>query len=79
MKNQEFDFKGFTLNGFVMLFAIVAALVISGLLLGFGIEYENAFKIFKMGYGSAIGVVLILILLVISLIQFRVRKAQGEL
>ena len=45
MKNQEFDFKGFTLNGFVMLFAIVAALVISGLLLGFGIEYENAFKI----------------------------------
>lgn len=46
MKNQEFDFKGFTLNGFVMLFAIVAALVISGLLLGFGIEYENAFKIF---------------------------------
>ena len=45
MKNQEFDFKGFTLNGFVMLFAIVAALVISGLLLGFGIEHENAFKI----------------------------------
>ena len=45
MKNQEFDFKGFTLNGFVMLFAIVAALVISGLLLGFGIEYENAFMI----------------------------------
>lgn len=45
MKNQEFDFKGFTLNGFVMLFAIVAALVISGLLLGFGIKYENAFKI----------------------------------
>lgn len=45
MKNQEFDFKGFTLNGFVMLFAIVAALVISGLLIGFGIEYENAFKI----------------------------------
>lgn len=44
MKNQEFDFKGFTLNGFVMLFAIVAALVISGLLLGFGIEYENALK-----------------------------------
>ena len=45
MKNQEFDFKGFTLNGFVMLFAIVAALVISGLLLGFGIEYENALKL----------------------------------
>lgn len=44
MKNQEFDFKGFTLNGFVMLFAIVAALVISGLLIGFGIEYENALK-----------------------------------
>ena len=45
----------------------------------FQLMYENAFKIFKMGYGSAIGVVLILILLVISLIQFRVRKAQGEL
>lgn len=45
MKNQEFDFKGFTLNGFVMLFAIVAALVISGLLIGFGIEYENALKL----------------------------------
>lgn len=45
MKNQEFDFKGFTLNGFVMLFAIVATLVISGLLIGFGIEYENALKI----------------------------------
>lgn len=45
----------------------------------FQLMYENAFKIFKMGYASAIGVVLILILLVISLIQFRVRKAQGEL
>lgn len=41
--------------------------------------YTNAFKIFKMGYASALGVVLILVLLIISLIQFRVRRAQGEI
>ena len=41
--------------------------------------YVNGFKIFKMGYASALGVVLIAILLVISLIQFRARRAQGEL
>ena len=45
----------------------------------FQLMYTNAFKIFKMGYGSAVGVVLILVLLVISLIQFRVRHKQGEL
>lgn len=44
----------------------------------FQLMYENGFKIFKMGYASALGVVLIMILLVISLIQFRVRRAQGE-
>lgn len=32
-----------------------------------------------MGYASALGVVLILVLLIISLIQFRVRRAQGEI
>jgi len=45
----------------------------------FQLMYTNAFKIFKMGYGSAVGVMLILVLLVISLIQFRVRHKQGEL
>lgn len=41
--------------------------------------YQSGFTIFKMGYASAIGCVLILILLVISLVQFSVRKRQGEL
>lgn len=45
----------------------------------FQLMYVNGFKIFKMGYASALGVVLILILLVISLIQFRVRRTQGEI
>ena len=44
----------------------------------FQLMYINGFQIFKMGYASAIGVVLTLILLIISLIQFRVRRAQGE-
>ena len=44
----------------------------------FQLMYINGFQIFKMGYASAIGVVLALILLIISLIQFRVRRAQGE-
>ena len=34
---------------------------------------------FDMGYASAIGVVLILILIVISVIQFIVRHKQGEI
>ncbi len=41
MKNQEFEFKGTTLNGFVMLFAILADVVVSALLVAFGIEYED--------------------------------------
>lgn len=41
--------------------------------------YENGFTIFKMGYASAIGCVLILILLVISLLQFTIRKHTGEI
>lgn len=45
----------------------------------FQLMYENGFKIFKMGYASALGVVLILILLVISLVQFKVRRRQGEI
>lgn len=45
----------------------------------FQLMYVNGFKIFKMGYASALGVVLILVLLAISLIQFRVRRTQGEI
>ncbi len=41
--------------------------------------YESGFNVFNMGYASAIGVVLILILMVISVIQFLVRRNQGEL
>lgn len=40
--------------------------------------YESGFNVFNMGYASAIGVVLILILMVISFIQFVVRHRQGE-
>ncbi len=41
--------------------------------------YESGFNVFNMGYASAIGVVLILILMVLSIIQFAVRRKQGEL
>lgn len=41
--------------------------------------YESGFNVFNMGYASAIGVVLILILTVISIIQFAVRHKQGEI
>lgn len=45
----------------------------------FQLLYTSAFKTFKMGYASALGVVLILILLLISILQFLVRRHQGEL
>ena len=41
--------------------------------------YETGFTIFKMGYASAIGCILMLILLFISLMQFAVKKRQGEI
>jgi ABC-type sugar transport system permease subunit len=41
--------------------------------------YETGFTIFKLGYASAIGCILMTILLVISVIQFAARKRQGEL
>lgn len=44
----------------------------------FQLMYQTAFSIFKMGYASAIGCVLILILLFISVAQFLLRKKQGE-
>ncbi|MDO5733033.1 MAG: sugar ABC transporter permease [Eubacteriales bacterium] len=40
--------------------------------------YDSGFTIFKMGYASAIGVVLTVILLVVSIVQFIIRKRQGE-
>ena len=45
----------------------------------FQLMYVNAFQIFKMGYGSAVGVVLIVILLALSLVQFYVRHRRREL
>lgn len=45
----------------------------------FQLMYTSAFTTFKMGYASALGVVLILILLAISIAQFIVRRRQGEI
>lgn len=45
----------------------------------FQLMYTSAFTTFKMGYASALGVVLIAILLTISVIQFIVRRRQGEI
>lgn len=41
--------------------------------------YESGFNIFNMGYASAIGVILIVILAILSVIQMVVKKKQGEL
>lgn len=41
--------------------------------------YESGFNVFNMGYASAIGVILILILVAISVIQFAARRRQGEI
>lgn len=41
--------------------------------------YESGFNIFNMGYASAIGVILIVILSVLSIIQMVVKRKQGEL
>ncbi len=41
--------------------------------------YESGFNVFQMGYASAIGCILIVILFVISFMQFVIRKKQGEL
>lgn len=45
MENKEFEFKGFVMNGFAMLFGTLLLLVVGGLLIGFGIEYECWWKI----------------------------------
>ena len=41
--------------------------------------YESGFNVFNMGYASAIGVVLIIILGILSAVQFVARRKQGEL
>ena len=40
--------------------------------------YESGFNVFNMGYASAIGVILIVLLTIISLVQFIVRKGGRE-
>ena len=45
----------------------------------FQLLYISAFSNFKLGYASALGVVLIAILLMISVAQFQMRRRQGEL
>lgn len=41
--------------------------------------YQSGFNVFNMGYASAIGVVLIMILTVLSAVQFAAKRRQGEL
>ena len=41
--------------------------------------YESGFNVFNMGYASAIGVFLMFVLTVISIVQFCIRKRQGEI
>ena len=41
--------------------------------------YESGFNIFNMGFASAIGVILIIILAVLSLVQMVARRKQGEI
>lgn len=40
--------------------------------------YESGFNVFNMGYASAIGVILMVLLTVVSVVQFLVRRKQGE-
>lgn len=41
--------------------------------------YESGFNIFNMGFASAIGVILIIILAVLSMVQMVARRQQGEI
>lgn len=41
--------------------------------------YQSGFNVFNMGYASAIGVILIMILTVLSAVQFAAKRRQGEL
>ena len=40
--------------------------------------YESGFNVFNMGYASAIGVIMMILLTIVSVIQFIARKRQGE-
>ena len=40
--------------------------------------YQSGFNVFNMGYASAIGVILIMILTVLSAVQFAAKRRQGE-
>ena len=40
--------------------------------------YQTAWAFFRMGYASAMAVVLALIMIVVTLIQFRLLRNQGE-
>jgi len=42
MENKEFQFKGFVINGFIMLFLTIALLIVGGVCVFFGIINENA-------------------------------------
>lgn len=44
----------------------------------FQLVYQSAFRTFKLGYASSLSVILIFILLMISIIQFVIRRRQGE-
>lgn len=44
----------------------------------FQLVYQYAFKTFKLGYASALSMILIVVLMLISIVQFAVRKRQGE-
>ena len=41
--------------------------------------YQSGFNVFNMGYASALGVILIMILTVLSAVQFAAKRRQGEL
>ena len=45
----------------------------------FQLLYQYGFTIFKLGYASAISVLLIMVMLTISILQFVARKRQGEI
>lgn len=44
----------------------------------FQLVYQYAFKTFKLGYASAVSMVLVVVLLAISIVQFVIKRRQGE-
>ena len=45
----------------------------------FQLIYEYAFKIFRLGYASSLSMLLIVILLAISIVQFILKRREGEI